>query len=66
MAVYCKRHERHHVTDTGATEIKVKKRQQFSAIHLKEFTQVNHLHLQSIFFTLVVSSESGLKVGKSS
>ena len=29
--------------------VKVKKRQQFSVMHLKEFTLANHLHLQSIF-----------------
>ena len=29
--------------------IKVKKRQQFSLMHLKEFTLANHLHLQSNF-----------------
>ena len=29
--------------------VKVKKRQQFSVMHLKEFTLANHLHLQSNF-----------------
>ena len=35
--------------DSNETPIKVKKRQQFSVMHLKEFTLANHLHLQSNF-----------------
>ena len=35
--------------------IKGQKRQRVGVMHLNEFTQANHLHLQTICFTLVVT-----------
>ena len=46
-------------------KLKGQKSQRFGVMYLKEFTQTNHLHLQSnLFFTSVVYSESSLKVKK--